>query len=257
MSWGEPSRGYDLRAGAAAYAPIIGGIGGLVVPAVVLVFQIAAHHPIKGGNEENLLGVTTALLVVGLISCLLGAFAFAAIGAERRTTPSLVAAIIYAGAGTAIGAVAIIEAFEALATLYIHEAQSLFAYITFGAAAAGVALISLVLGDAWCAIPEGNWLARRSEGNRWTCLMVALGCAPIAISGVLRLAGVGFSPRGPGLHVIVGVGIFLAVLLPLGSMFRTMTGDDGAEWLPTKAEVVPAICCLGLYLAILLAMMPR
>jgi len=40
-------------------------------------------------------------------------------------------------------------------------------------------------------------------------------------------------------------------------MFRTMTGDDGAEWLPTKAEVVPAICCLGLYLATLLAMMPR
>lgn len=118
MQEAPPERlGYDLRRGASAYAPIIGAISGFVVPAVVLIFEIASSSDSTAHSAA--LGRSSALLVLGLIACLLSAFALAAIGAEGRLTANLTAATLYAGAATVIGVVAIIAAFEVLSEAFL------------------------------------------------------------------------------------------------------------------------------------------
>jgi hypothetical protein len=253
----EAPFGYDVRRGAAAYAPIVGAIGGFVVPAVVLVFEIASRHTlVHGGRSEVLLGRATALLVLGLIACLLGAFAFGAIGAERKTTPSLIAAILYAGVGTAIGVVAIMAAFEALAALYLEEARDLFAGITIGAALAGVMLVALVLGDAWSAPPAPGWLKTRRACNRWAQRSSLAAGLPVVAAGTLYFAGIRIAAEGAALHVIVAAGIGLSIAASLGSMFRTVRGDDGGDRPLEKREVVGGMGLLTVYLVALVLLMP-
>lgn len=253
----EAPFGYDLRRGAAAYAPIVGAIGGFVVPAVVLVFEIASRHRlVHGGRTEILLGRATALLVLGLIACLLGAFAFAAIGAERKTTPSLIAAVLYAGVGTTIGVVAIMAAFEALAALYLEEARDLFAGITIGAALAGVMLVALVLGDAWSAQPAPGWLKTRGDCNRWAQRSSLAAGLPVLAAGTLYFAGIRIAAEGAALHVIVAAGIGLSIAASLGSMFRTVRGDGGEDRPVEKREVIGAMGLLTIYLVALVLLMP-
>jgi MFS family permease len=235
----------------------VGTVGGFVVPAVVLVFEIASSHPlVHGGHPEHLLGRATALLVLGLIACLLGAFAFAAIGAERKTTPSLVAAVLYAGVGTAIGVVAIMAAFEALSTLYLHEAQDLFAAITLGAALAGVFLVALVLSDAWSATPAPQWLKMRSDCNRWARRSSFAAGLPVAAAGALYFLRARIAAEGAALHVIIVAGIVLSLTATLASMFRTVRDDDGKDRPLKQWEVVVAMALLTTYLVALILLMP-
>jgi len=251
--------GYDVRAGAAAYAPIVGAIGGFVVPAVVLVFDIASrHHVAHGGRTEALLGAATAFLVLGLISCLLGAFALAAIGAERSTTPSLIAAVLHAGAGTAVGVVAILAAFEALAALFFGDAELPFAAITVGAAVAGVVLVALVLGDAWSTpVPgEDYWLTTRRQCNHWAIIFSVAGCVPVLGSAVAHFSRVGLHAEGAVLSVLVVSGICIAMAAGLGSMFRTVRGDDGHERPLERREVIVTVAVLAAYLSALILTMP-
>jgi hypothetical protein len=251
--------GYDVRAGAAAYAPIVGAIGGFVVPAVVLVFEIASrHHLIHGGRAEALLGAATALLVLGLISCLLGAFALGAIGAERSTTPSLVAAVLYAGAGTAVGVVAVLAAFEVLAALFFRDAEQPFAAITVGAAVAGVVLVALVLGDAWSApvTDQDHWLRTRKECNRWASIFSVLGCVPIIGSAIAHFSHLGLHGEGAVFSVLVVIGICIAMAAGLGSMFRTIRGDDGREKPLERWEAASTIGILSVYLSVSILAMP-
>ena len=112
----QDSFGYDVRKGSAAYASILGNMGAFVVTAVVLVFTIASSHEPKGSRGS--IGFAAALLVLALFSCLLGAFTFAAISAERKLTANLPAAALHAGVATAVGVVAVLAAFEVLASIY-------------------------------------------------------------------------------------------------------------------------------------------
>lgn len=256
-SRGEPEFGYDVRRGAAAFAPIIGTVGGFVVPAVVLVFELASRHAGAGNEVETLLGIATAFLVLGLIACVLGAFAFAALGAERKTTPSLIAASMYAGAGTVIGAVAIMAAFDALAACYLKDTKDLFASITIGSALAGTILVGLVVADAWTAKnPPQHWLRTRPQCRRWSLVACVSTCIPIAVSGGLRLLGVSLSANGDRLHLIVGAGIVLAIAGALGAMFRTTPRDSGAAAPLAIREVVGVMGLLTIYLMGLLLIMP-
>lgn len=215
----EASVGYDVRAGAAAYAPIIGTIGSFVVTAVVLVFEIVSSH---NGDYPNLLGRAASLLVLGLIGCLLGAFALAAIGAEQKLTPELPAASLYAGAATAIGVVAIMAAFEVLAAIYLPETKSLFALLAVGTSVGAVVMVALALGDAWIVSPDHHWLGTRQRGYRWGTITSGLATFGVVVGAFLYFLHCRVAV-GPGAtHWFVGVGIFAALVAGLGSMFRTM-----------------------------------
>lgn len=243
------SVGYDVRAGAAAYAPIIGTIGGFVVTAVVLVFEIVSSH---NGDYPHLLGRATSLLVLGLIACLLGAFALGAIGAEQKLTPELPAASLYAGAATAIGVVAIMAAFEVLATIYLPETKSLFALLAMGTSIGAVVLVALVLGDAWVVSPNHHWLGTRKRGYRWGTIASGLATFGIAVGALLYFLHYRVAVGPSATHWFVGVGIVAALVAGLGSMFRTMRPLGALA----KSEVLLVLGLLTAYLAAVLVSMP-
>ncbi len=218
---------YDVRAGAAGYAPIIGTIGGFVVTAVVLVFGIIASH---SGHVEHvaLFEHASSFLVLGLIGSLLGALAFAAIGAEQLLTADLPAASLYAGVTTAIGAEAILAAFDALATAYLPKTASLFALITAGTGIAAAVLVALVLGDAWVCSPPNHWLGTPEKAYRQGSVASILVVSPILAAGAMYLFAPEVLQTSGSLHVVIGAGIILAVFFGLASMFRTMRLGYGA-----------------------------
>lgn len=246
--------GYDLRRGASAYAPIIGGIGGFVVPTVVLIFEIASTR--HGAAHSPALGRSTSLLVLGLIACLLGAFAIAAIGAERRLTPNLTAATLYAGASTAIGVVAIIAAFEALAQALLPATKELFVWITAGSAIGGSVLVALILGDAWSSAPEGHWLRSRHDAYRWAVTSSAMATVALLGATLAYFMGAHLKIDDVQMHWIVGIGIVLVLVGALGSMFRTMHPLEQSDGAITKVETRVVLCVLVTYLAVLVLVMP-
>ncbi len=244
--------GYDVRRGATAYAPIIGSFGGFVVTAVVLVFGIVASH----GQHPVLFGRATSLLVLGLIACMLSAFALGAIGAERELTADLPAASLYAGAATAIGVVAILAAFEVLATIYLRETKPLFALITAGAAIAAAVLVVLVLGDAWISTPTKHWLGTQRKSYFWASLVSGLVAAVLLAGTLLYFSGVHIAIGSTGTRWFVGIGIALAILGGLGSMFRTMHAEDGEHKPIAKSEACIVLGSLVGYLMALILLMP-
>lgn len=250
----EEPLGYDLRRGASAYAPIIGAIAGFVVPAVVLIFEIASTN--RGIAHSPALGRSASLLVLGLIGCLLGAFAIAAIGAERRLTPNLTAATLYAGAATAIGIVAIIAAFEVLAQALLPATRDLFVWITGGTAISGSVLVALVLGDAWSSAPEGHWLRSRHSAYVWATSWSTAATVLLLGTTIAYFLGLRLSVNDTLMHAVVGVGIALVMLGALGSMFRTMHPLEEADAAITKFEAWVVMISLVAYLATLVLVMP-
>lgn len=255
----EPDFGYDLRRGAAGFAPIVGTIAGFVVTGVVLVFTIVSHY--RSGQpvpNADLLGRASALLVLGLIGCLLSAFALAAIGAERKLTPNLTAATLYVGICTAIGIVAILGAFEVLATIYLPKTQDLFAIVTGGVAVSASVLVALVLGDAWITpgLSQKHWLYGRVRSAWWASGAAAVGALVLGIAIALYFEHVRIGTGEDGLHEVVAVGIFLAFASGVGSMLRTMHGKDGKGRAIQKAEALAALGVMNAYMAMFLLLMP-
>ena len=244
--------GYDVRKGAAAYAPIIGTIGGFVVPAVVLVFEItSSHHALAVP-----LGRATSLLVLGLISSLLGAFSFAAIGAEQKLTADLPAAALYAGAATSIGIVAILAAFEVLASIYLKDTRTLFAMITAGMAIAMSMLVALVLDDAWIAAPPNHWLGTRKKAYFWGRLSAGIAAAVLLLGASLYFTGTRIALTQTGIHWFVGTGIVLAVIGGVCGMVRTMRTADGTGLPIYEVEAALVLGCLVAYLLAMLLSLP-
>jgi hypothetical protein len=258
-SSGPPSYGYDPRRGAAAYAPIIGGICGFVVTAVVVVFTV---RPSGHAADPTMLALATGLLVLGLISCLLSSFIFAAIGAERELTVNLTPAALLAGSAAAIGIVAIMGAFEVLAAIYLPAAKELFAIITVGTELGATAIVASVLGDAWLApklTPYNTtpqWLKEPADAKRAGLAACASCATVIALGGVLHFAGVRVDLGKAGTNVFIGSGIGLSLVLALGGLFRTIHAEDGNSHGLKPAEAVAVLGVLCAYLAVLTVSLP-
>lgn len=251
--------GYDLRRGAAGYAPIVGTIAGFVVTGVVLVFTIVSHSkPGQPVPHAALLGRSSALLVLGLIGCLLSAFALAAIGAERKLTPNLTAATLYVGICTAIGIVAILGAFEVLAAIYLPGIRDLFAWVTGGVAIGGSVLVSLVLGDAWTTpgLPRKHWLYGQARSAFWASIAAGTGMVLLGAAIALYFDHVRVGTSDESLHVVIGAGIFLVFVFGVGSMFRTMHSQSGQGRAIRRSEALVALGVMNAYLAVFLLLMP-
>lgn len=255
----EMTFGYDLRKGASGYAPIVGTVAGFVVTGLVLLFDLASRHAVgHSARSEALLGRASALLVLGLIACLLSAFALAAIGAETRLTPNLTAAMLYVGMCTTIGIVAIIAAFEVLSAIYLPETRGLFAWATGGAAITGSVLVAFVLGDAWRTpgLPSDHWLSGSGKSTRWA---VGAGLIGVAVLGGAMALYSNDARIGTGnhrLHQIVGAGIVLALLGGVAGILRSIHREDGEGKEVKKPEAIAVLTVMNAYLAMFLLLMP-
>lgn len=111
---------YDIRQGAAAFAPIVGALGALAVPAIIVLFTSRQESVASRGP---FLSLAAGLLIVAMIGSLTGALGLAAIGAEQDLTANLVPATMFLLMPVVISIVAILAAFEVLAALYLPESK--------------------------------------------------------------------------------------------------------------------------------------
>jgi hypothetical protein len=193
---------YDIRRGAAGYAPIIGAFGALSVPAIVFLFTVLPSEPHRAFiRHAPAIAFAGGLLIVVVVASLTGSVGLAAIGAERDATANLVPAAMFLAVAVSISLVASLAAFEALATLYLPGLSStkvLFAVIVGVGGAAGAFFTALSIADSWQTGPmrrrelwrKSQWLQSYEQAYWWSQFVAALGAIPPLAGIVLRITGI-------------------------------------------------------------------
>jgi hypothetical protein len=257
----RPEGYYDLRQGAAGFAPIVGALGALAVPAIVVLFT-AKSPP----ADSAFVALAAGLLIVGMISSLTGAFAMAGIAAERALTANLPPAIIFAGVPVLVSMVSILGAFEVLARIYVAESKTIFVVITGIGGVAGVFFIALAVGDSWNSGPTNpltrelwlpeQWIRSHSEAYRWATPISLISIAPIALGIGLRLGGLYWPPSRTGVNWIVLSGRLLAMVGTFLSFLRTTHPPNGVQRALRPWEAFSAPLALGIYTFTLMIFLP-
>src|SRR5882757_6325916 len=140
---------YDIRKGAAAYAPIVGAFGALAIPTVTVLFTAS-----KPPHADKLVVLACGLLVIATIGSLAGSIGLAAIGAERDQTANLPAAVMYTAVPVVISLLAVLASFEVLAAVYLPHEKELFAVTTGVGGLLGTFFTSFAVGDSWQSGPS-------------------------------------------------------------------------------------------------------
>ncbi|MET7966175.1 hypothetical protein [Micromonospora sp. NPDC005305] len=253
---------YDVRAGAAGYAPIVGAFGGLSVTAIVVVFTV----PSTTSHPGTYLVLATGLLIIAMFGSLLGALGMAAIGAEQAPTANLGAAVMYIAVPVAISVASTLGAFEVLAALYQPSSAALFAIIVAAGGLFGVIFTAFALADSTSLGPtdpelhkewiKTQWLKSSRQAYRYTVCIAVAGCAPVLLAVVLRLAGVGFNPTRATANWVIGVGIFLTLAGTLTSLARTAHSDDGNQRGIRPFEAAATTLAIGGYVLLMMLFLP-
>jgi MFS family permease len=249
---------YDLRKTVSITAPIVGSVGGFVVTAVVLVLTVAtkAHH-----NPAQL-ALTSGLLAVALVGCLVGAFSLASLGGEPRLTVNLMAAATFMSAGPTIALAAILAAFQILASLYLPSAGFLFAFMVALVGAAGGVFNCTMPLDEWDiraanlypnAPPEpGTWIVSRRHAKQWCFRLGAFNVAPIVLGFVFYAAGATFALPSAGVTAFVSTGMVLVVGLSLFGLLRSLHPDHGHDRGTCRWEALVIHSSTGAYIGAML-----
>lgn len=245
---------YDLRQTVRITAPIIGGIGGFVVTAIVLVLQTTPNRPDSGVS----ITLAAGLLALSLSGCLAGAFSLASLAGERRQTVNLHAAAMYMAAGPTIAIVAILAAFHVLATLYIQDASHLFAMMAAMIGMAGSVYNGTSVVDEWDIAPgRSRWVRSRAEARAWLKVLVVLGAVPVFLGALMFLFGltVPISRNVVTWHVVVGMAI--AVGGGVMGLLRSLHPDDDEDHGLGKWEAIGLQLVMGIYIGSILVFLPR
>jgi hypothetical protein len=255
---------YNVRAGAAGYAPIVGTYGALSVTAIVVVFTVPTSRSTNGGV---LLILATGLLVVGMIGSLLGAIGLAAISAEAVPTANLAGAVMYISVPVSVSLAALLGAFEVLAALYEPSSTQLFAMIVAAGGLFGVFFISFAIADsislgpvddqehaAW--LETKRWLRSREEANKWTLIVAATGAVPVLVSAGLRFSNATARPTPIETNVVVGIGIALTMIGTLASLVRTAHRSDNKQTELRMPEAFITTQVIGAYVLLLMIFLP-
>jgi hypothetical protein len=193
---------YDIRRGAAGYAPIIGAFGALSVPAIVLLFTVLPTESPKLLNQQApVIALSGGLLIVVVIASLTGSIGLAAVGAERDATANLVPAAMFLGVAVSVSLIAVLAAFEAIATLYLPGSGStdmVFTVIVGIGGIAGAFFVALSIADSWQTGPargkgrwlQTQWLQSYEQAYWWAQVSTLISITPALVGIGLRLAGV-------------------------------------------------------------------
>jgi hypothetical protein len=257
-----PEGHYDARRGAAGYAPIVGTLGALAVPAVIVVYT----NPPDGPGGGQAIAFAAGLLVVAMIGSIIAAIALAAIGAESDLTPNLTPGIMYAAVAVVIALVDIVAAFEILASLALPQARLILLLITGAVGSLGVFFTALALSDSPATHPthspgyrdwkKTEWLTSQTHANGATLRVTAVGVVPV-IAGVVCRVGELRLPEGTAAaNTIILTGLALTVTAIVASALRT--GHPGTE--PSRGprpwEAYATTLTTSSYTAFLLLLLP-
>jgi len=205
-STSEAEGHYDVRRGAAAYAPIVGAFGALAVPTVTVLFTSTPP------GKALLVTMATGLLVVATIASLTGSIGLAAIGAERDETANLPPAVMCIAVAVVVSIVSVLAAFEVLAAIYLPSARTLFSIITGVGGLAGAYFTSFTVGDCYRTGPRDPsvrpvWLARQwiqdqRSGYKHAQRLAILGAIPILMAMAVRVFVGHFEPTSASVNTL-------------------------------------------------------
>jgi hypothetical protein len=225
---------YDVRRGAAAYAPIVGAFGALAIPTVTVLFT--SKQPPHSGK---LILFACGLLVVATIGSLTGAIGLAAIGAERDQTANLPAAVMYTAVPVVISILSVLASFEVLAAVYLPDEKGLFAITAGVGGLAGTYFTSFAIGDSWQSGPSDpavratwvgdQWIKDKQGAYRQADRVALASGAPVAVGLVLRLCGVHFGTNSAGVNWLVASGLILSVAGTFAGVQRTKHAMQDSE----------------------------
>jgi hypothetical protein len=253
---------YDIRKGAAAYAPIIAAFGALAIPTVTVLFTAN-----RESAPDKFVVLACGLLVVATISSLTGSIGLAAIGAERDHTANLPAAVMYTAVPVGISIVSVLASFEVLAAIYLEEQKDLFAITTGVGGLAATFFISFSVGDSWKSGPtdadlktewsETQWIKSKEDAYRKTDLVSGASAAPVVVGLLLRFCGIHWGLTSTGANWLVGAGLSLSMVGTFVGVRRTKHAMHDSEQKGMRAwEAYSTSMGVGLYTLALLIFLP-
>jgi hypothetical protein len=258
--------GYDLRQGAAAYAPIVGTLGALAVPGIIVLFTVSKPVTV---HHVALITFAAGLLIVAVIASLIGAISLGAIGAEREPTANMPPAIMFIAIPAVMSLIAILGAFEVLSAIYLPESSTLFMLITGAGGLSGVFFMAFAIGDSWQAGPtdlwvrrawlEKQWVAIRDHEHayKWTRIVGITSCAPIVVEMAIRgWSGIHVTPTRVDANWLVGCGLVISIIGAYLGNTRTAHPAGGPETGLRWQEAFGTTLTLSLYVVALLIFLP-
>jgi hypothetical protein len=254
---------YDVRKGAAGYAPIIGTFGALAVPAIIVLFTVP-HQP--NAHRAPYIALAAGLLIVGMIGSLTGSLGMAGIAAEEDNTANLPPAIMLMGIPVLISLVTILAAFEVLAAFYLPDSKSLFAIITGVTGLLGSFFIAYTIGDSWHSGPTDpydrdlwlphQWIKSHKDAYAWADKVAIAGALPVAVGIILRSSGIHVAPSTITVDWLVGAGLAIIVMGFFLGVRRTGHPPDGYQRGVRKPEAFAITIIPSLYILALLIFLP-
>ncbi|MFE7854374.1 hypothetical protein [Streptomyces sp. NPDC057403] len=253
---------YDIRKGAAAYAPIIGAFGALAIPTVTVLFTAN-----KDSAPDKFIVLACGLLVVATIGSLTGSIGLAAIGAERDHTANLPAAVMYIAVPVAISIVAVLASFEVLAAIYLEEQKGLFAITTGVGGLAATYFTSFSVADSWTSGPSDpvlktdwsrtQWISSKQVAYRKANLVAAVSASPVLAGLVLRLCDIHWGVNQRGANWLVAAGLVVSMVGTFAGVQRTKHAMHDSEQKGIRAwEAYSTSLGVGLYTLALLLFLP-
>jgi hypothetical protein len=254
---------YDIRKGAAGYAPIIGAFGALAVPAIIVLFTApvpsVAHRDID-------ISMAAGLLIVAMVGSVISSIAMAGIGAEQDETANIPAEIMYEAVAVVISLASVLAAFEALAALYLPGIKTLFILITGFGGIIGIFFTTLVVADSFHTGPTDvddhaiwrrtQWIQDRNHAERAAIAVTAIGSIPALVGIILRVFRVQVTPTAATANVVVGAGFLLTMAgIVLGAL-RSRHAVDGLQKGLRPHEALGTSLVISFYILMLMLFLP-
>jgi hypothetical protein len=254
---------YDPRQGAGGYAPIIGALGALAVPGIVILFTTPTKPT---PHQLQLMTLAAGFLIVTVIASLVGSISLAAIAAEQELTANIPAASIRVAVPVVISIVDMLAAFEVLSAIYLTESETLFALIAAAGGACAVFFTAFLVGDSYYSGPvdapdreryiRRPWIRSYEEAYKYADIATAVGLAPIVLGMFLR----GFHETAPvsttTINCMILTGLVLAIAGALMGNRRVSHLPSGIQIPLQPAEAFGIPFTLGLYVLLLMIFLP-
>jgi hypothetical protein len=254
---------YDIRQGAAAFAPIVGAFGALAVTAIVVLFTVPPQH---SAYRAPFIALAAGLLIVCMIGSFAGSLALAAIGAEEDPTANLVPATMFLHVSVMISVVAVLAAFEVLAAIYLPESKTLLALITATAGIVGGILTAFGPSDVWHCGPSDpeekshwlktQWIQSHAQAYTWTNRLMVVSAVPAGLGIILRLAGVETTPTTASANWLVGIGFILTMAGVVLGFLRSRHPVNGIQRGLRREEAIGTTLAISLYTLLLMIFLP-
>lgn len=259
----RPEGRYDVRHGAAGYAPIVGAFGALAVPAIILLFTVS---PKPTAHQTAFIALAAGLLIVAMIGSLMGSIGLAGIGAEQDPTANLIPATMFLSIPVVVSIVAVLGAFEVLASIYLPESKTLFALITGFGGLASVFFVSFVIGDSWHLGPtdesvkaewlKTQWIQTRAQAYKRAEVVAGLSAVPALVGIIARIAGLDIPLTMMRADWLVGVAFGFAMVGTFWGVFRTEHHIDGIQRGLRPYEAYSSTLAMSFYILFVMIFLP-